>query len=106
MTTIDSSLDQQHDACAVDQSCADSGCGCSTPARADLPSAPSRRGLKAGLLAAACAVACLAVPFAVGGAAAVSGAVAGEWWLLVGFAVAAVVVGVAVVRRRRTGKIC
>lgn len=107
MTTIDSSLGQKSDACAVDRSCADSGCGCSTSAGADQSSsATTRRGLKAGLLVVACAVACLAVPFAVGAAAAVSGAVAGEWWLLVGFAVAAVVVGVAVVRRRRTGKIC
>lgn len=54
----------------------------------------------------ACAVACLAVSFAVGGVAAVLGALAGEWWLVVGLGVAAVVVGVAVVRRRRTGKIC
>ena len=56
--------------------------------------------------AVACAVACLAVPFAVGGAAAVSGALAGEWWLVAGLAVAAIVVSVAVVRRRQAGKIC
>lgn len=30
-----------------------------------------------------------------------SGAIAGEWWLLVGVAVAALVVGVVVSRRRR-----
>ena len=60
----------------------------------------------AGLLAAACVIGCLAVPFALGGVAAVSGALAGEAWLFVGLAVAAIVVGVAVVRRRRTGKIC
>lgn len=59
-------------------------------------------GFKAGLLAAARAVACLAVPFALGGIAAVSRA--GEWWLLVGLAVATIVVGVAVVHRRCTGK--
>lgn len=107
MTTIDSSLGQQRDdSCAVDRSCADSGCGCSTPAGADQSSATTRRGPKAGLLAVACAVACLAVPFAVGGAAAVSGALAGEWWLVAGLAVAAIVVSVAVVRRRQTGKIC
>ena len=106
MTTIEPSLAADADACAVDRSCAESGCGCSTPDRPDDPPAPSRTGLKAGLLAAACAVACLAVPFAVGGVAAVSGAVTGEWWLLVGLAVAVIVVGVAVVRRRRTGKMC
>jgi hypothetical protein len=60
----------------------------------------------AGLLAVACTVGCLAVPFAVGGLAAVSGAVAGEAWLLVGLAIAAAVIGVALVRKRRTGKIC
>ncbi len=107
MTTIDSSLDQQSDACATDRSCADSGCGCSASAGSDQSSsATTRRGLKAGLLAVACAVACLAVPFAVGGAAAASGALAGEWWLVAGLAVAAIVVGVAVVRRRQAGKIC
>jgi hypothetical protein len=106
MTTIEPSLTADTDACAVDQSCADSGCGCRTPAGSDNTSAPSRTGLTAGLLAAACAVACLAVPFAVGGVVAASGALAGEWWLLVGLAVAAIVVGVAVVRRRRTGTIC
>jgi hypothetical protein len=60
------------------------------------------------MLGVACAVACLAAPFAVGGAAAVSGALAGKWWLVAGLAAAAVVVGVGVaaVRRRRTGKIC
>ncbi|MCZ7538021.1 MAG: hypothetical protein M5T61_20240 [Acidimicrobiia bacterium] len=41
-----------------------------------------------------------------GGVAALSGALAGEAWLLVGLAVAAVVVGGAVLRRRRTGKLC
>ena len=106
MTTIDSYLEQQSDTCAADRSCADSGCGCSTPGGAGQASVPTRRGLKAGLLAVACAVACLAVPFAVGGAAAVSGALAGEWWLVAGLAGAAVVVSVAVVRRRQTGKIC
>ena len=108
MTTIDSSLDQQNDdTCAVDRSCADSGCGCSTPTGAGQSSAPTRRGLKAGLLAVACAVACLAVPFAVGGAAAVSGAMAGEWWLVAGLAAAGILVGMAVVmRRRRTGNVC
>lgn len=106
MTTIDSPLDQPTDACNVDRSCTDSGCGCATPAATPDAATPSRRGLKAGLLAAACAVACLAVPLAVGGAAAVSGAVAGEWWLLVGLAVAAIVVGTGVARRRRTGKVC
>lgn len=105
MTTINTSSHQSTDACAVDHSCADSGCGCSAPAGSD-SAATSRRGLKAGLLAAACVIGCLAVPFAIGGAAAVSGALAGEAWLLVGLAVAAVVVGIAVVRRRRTGKIC
>lgn len=107
MTTINPSTDQQNDACAVDRSCADSGCGCSAPTGSDSPPpATSRRGLKAGLLAAACAVGCLAVPLAVGGAATVSGAIAGEWWLLVGLTVAALVVGVAVSRRRRTGSFC
>ncbi len=106
MTTIDSPVDQPADACNVDRSCADSGCGCAPPAATHDRATPTRRGLKAGLLAAACAVACLAVPFAIGGVAAVSGAVAGEWWPLVGLAVAAVVVGTAVARRRRTGKVC
>ena len=106
MTTINTS-DQSSGACAVDRSCADSGCGCSTPAGSDPAASTSRKkGLWAGLLAAACVVGCLAVPFAIGGAAALSGALAGEAWLLVGLAVAAIVVGVAVVRRRRTGKIC
>ena len=59
-----------------------------------------------GSLAAACVVGCLAVPVVLGGIAAVSGAVAGEAWLLVGLAVASIVVAVAVIRRRRTGKIC
>jgi hypothetical protein len=57
-------------------------------------------------LAAACVIGCLAVPVAIGGVAAVSGALAGEAWLLVGLVVAALVVGVAVVCRRGTGKIC
>jgi hypothetical protein len=51
-------------------------------------------------------IGCLAVPVAIGGVAAVSGALAGEAWLLVGLVVAALVVGVAVVCRRGTGKIC
>jgi hypothetical protein len=32
--------------------------------------------------------------------------VAGGWWLLVGVAVAAVVIGIVVARRGRTAKIC
>ena len=106
MTTISSSSHESTDTCTVDRTCADSGCGCSTASGSDPATTTSRMGFKAGSLAAACAVACLAVPFAVGGVAAVSGAVAGEWWLLVGLAIAAIVVGVAVVRRRRSGKIC
>ena len=106
MTTIDPSTDQETEACAVDRSCADSGCGCATPAGPVPAAQTSRKGLKAGLLAAACVIGCLAVPLALGGVAALSGALAGEAWLLVGLAVAAIVVGVAVVRRRGTGKIC
>lgn len=106
MTTIDTSPDQPTEACAVDRSCADSGCGCSTPQGSGPDATTSRKGLKAGLLAVACVIGCLAVPLALGGVAALSGALAGEAWLLVGLAVAAVVVGGAVVRRRRTGKIC
>lgn len=106
MTTINTSPDQSTDACAVDRSCADSGCGCSAPAGCEPAATTSRKGLKAGLLAAACVIGCLAFPLALGGVAALSGALAGEAWLLVGLAVAAIVVGVAVVRRRRTGKIC
>jgi hypothetical protein len=106
MTTIDTSPDQTNEACAVDRSCADSGCGCATPAGPGPAATTSRKGLKAGLLAAACVIGCLAGPLALGGVAAMSGAVAGEAWLLVGLAVAAVVVGAGVVRRRRTGKIC
>lgn len=106
MTTIDPSTDQETEACAVDRSCAGSGCGCATPAGSVPAATTSRMGLKAGLLAAACVVGCLAVPLALGGVAALSGALAGEAWLLVGLAVAAIVVGVAVVRRRRTGKLC
>lgn len=103
MTAINSSTDQPIDACAVNRSCGDSGCGCvpdGSDATSDSTAGTSRYGLKAGLLAAACAAACLAVPLAVGGVAAVSGALAGEWWLVVGLAVAAIVVGVAVMRRR------
>ena len=103
MTTINTPTDQSTEACAVDRSCADSGCGCATPAGSDPVSTTSRKSLKAGLLAAACVI---AVPLALGGIAALSGALAGEAWLLVGLAVAAVVVGVAVARRRRTGKLC
>jgi nitrate/nitrite transporter NarK len=106
MTTINNSPDQSTEACAVDRSCADSGCGCATPAGSDPAATTSRTGLKAGLVAAACVLGCLAVPLALGGVAAVSGALAGEAWLLVGLAVAAFVVGLAVVRQRRTGKIC
>jgi nitrate/nitrite transporter NarK len=106
MTTINTPTDQSTEACAVDRSCADSGCGCATPAGSDPVSTTSRKSLKAGLLAAACVIGCLAVPLALGGIAALSGALAGEAWLLVGLAVAAVVVGVAVARRRRTGKLC
>ena len=107
MTTINTSSDRSTDACAVDRSCADSGCGCATPAAgSDSEATTSRKGLKAGLLAAACVIGCLAVPVAIGGVVAVSGALAGEAWLLVGVAVAAIVVGVAVVRRRSTGKVC
>lgn len=100
------------EACAVDRSCSDSGCGChpadTTPEAtitAEAGSKPARRGLAAALLAVACAAACLAVPLAVGGAAAVSGALAGECWLVAGVvAVAAVAVGV--LSRRRGGRIC
>lgn len=106
MTTINTSPDQTSEACAVDRSCADSGCGCATPAGSEPAATTSRKGLKAGLLAAACVIGCLAGPLAIGGVAAMSGAVAGEAWLLVGLAVAAIVVGVAVMRRRRTGKFC
>ena len=106
MTTINPSSDQSTDACAVDRSCADSGCGCATPAGSDAPATTSRTGLKAGLLAVACVLGCLAVALAIGGVAAVSGALAGELWLLVGLAVAALVVAAAVVRQRRTAKIC
>jgi len=107
MTTIDTSSGQSTDACAADRSCTDSGCGCATPAGSDpAASSSSRKGLKAGLLAAACVIGCLVVPLALGGVAAMSGALAGESWLLIGLAVAAIVVGVAVVRRRRTGNIC
>jgi nitrate/nitrite transporter NarK len=107
MTTLDTSTDKTTEACAVDRSCTDSGCGCATPAGPEpAASTTSRKGLKAGLLAAACVVGCLAVPLALGGVAALSGALAGEAWLLVGLAVAAVVVCAGVARRRRTGKIC
>lgn len=110
MTITNPELDDNAGACAVDRSCADSGCGCAAPTAERDPNgapAPSRRGLKAGLLAAACALACLAVPLAIGGVAAVSGALAGEAWLVVGLVVAASVVAVAMARRRRTdGKIC
>ena len=106
MTTINTSSEQSSDACAVDRSCADSDCGCATPTGSEATSTTSRKGLKAGLLAVACVIGCLAVPLALGGIAAVSGALAGEAWLLVGLAVAALVVTVAVVRQRRTGKIC
>lgn len=106
MSTLSPSPDQHTEACAVDRSCADSGCGCSTPDRSAPAATTSRTGFKAGLLAAACAIACLAVPFAMGGVAAVSGAVAGEWWLLVGLAVAAIIIGAAAVRRHRSGKLC
>jgi hypothetical protein len=107
MTAINTSPDQSTDACVVDRSCADSGCGCGTPAGSDSGgAATARTGLKAGLLAAACVIGCLGLPLALGGVAALSGALAGEAWLLVGLAIAAVVVGVALVRRRRTGRIC
>ena len=107
MTAINTSPDQSTDACAVDRSCADSGCGCGTLAGSEPgQAATSRKGLKAGLLAAACVIGCLGLPLALGGVAAVSGALAGEAWLLVGLAIAAVVVGVAVAQRRRTGKVC
>ncbi|QYG91823.1 hypothetical protein HC251_04770 [Iamia sp. SCSIO 61187] len=106
MTTINTSPDQTSEACAVDRSCADSGCGCATPAGSEPAATTSRKGLKAGLLAAACVIGCLAGPLAIGGVAAMSGAVAGEAWLLVGLAVATIVVGFGVVRRRRTGRIC
>jgi len=100
------------EACAVDRSCNDSGCGChpttttridrATPAAA---SKPAKRGLAAALLAVTCAASCLAVPLAVGGAAAVSGALAGEWWIVVGVvAVAALAVGL--LSRRRGGRVC
>jgi hypothetical protein len=106
MTTINTSTDQTTEACAVDQSCADSGCGCAAPAGSGPDTATSRKGLKAGLLAAVCVIGCLAVPLALGGAAALSGALSGEAWLLIGLAVAAIVVGGAGLRRRRTGKLC
>lgn len=106
MTTISTLTGPSTEACPVDRSCADSGCGCATPAGSDQAVTSSRKGLKAGLLAAACVIGCLAVPFAIGGVAAVSGALAGEAWLLVGLGVAAIVVGVAVVRRRRSGTFC
>jgi len=106
MTTIDPSLDRQTATCAVDRGCGASGCDCAATAGSDQAPATSRRGLKAGLLAVACALGCLAVPLAVGGAAAVAGAAAGEWGLLVGLALAAIGGGVAVARRRRTGKFC
>lgn len=106
MTTINTSPDQSTEACAVDRSCADSGCGCSSPGGSLSAKTTSRKGLKAGLLAAACVIGCLAVPLALGGVVALSGALAGEGWLLVGLAVAAIVVAVAMVRRQRTGRIC
>jgi hypothetical protein len=100
------------EACAVDRTCSDSGCGCSpvgtiqnTPVTAGAGSKPVRRGLGAVLLAVACAAACLAVPLAVGGAAAVSGALAGKWWLVAGVVVIAAV-AVAVLSRRRGERIC
>lgn len=112
MTTIDPAIDRsrdpQVDACAVDGTCADSGCGCAPTAEPDTVALTrSRRGFTAALLAVACVLGCLAVPVVIGGAAAVSGVVAGEWWLVLGVAVAAMVVGVAVLRRRhRTGRLC
>lgn len=106
MTTIDTPPDQSPEACVVDRSCGDSGCGCATRTGSEPEATTPRNGLKAGLLAAACVIGCLAVPFALGGVAAVSGALAGKAWLFVGLAVAAIIVGVAVALRRRTGKIC
>ena len=51
MTTINNSPDQSTEACAVDRSCADSGCGCSAPAGSESAATTSRKGLMAGLLA-------------------------------------------------------
>ena len=90
------------DACAIDRSCADSGCGCGP----QIPSVkPSRLGFKAAVLGVLCVLGCLAVPVAIGGFAALGGALSGEVWVLAaGLAVAVVVA--FVLKRRVGGSIC
>ena len=88
-------------ACATDRACgADSGCGCNPSG----PTAGRRRGLRAALIGMACVLGCLAMPIAIGGFAAVGGGLAGEAWVIGAGVTIAVVVAIALKRRR--GAIC
>lgn len=88
-------------ACATDGSCSsDRSCGCNPASRP----AGRRRGLRAALVGAACVLGCLTVPLAIGGFAAVGGALTGEAWVIVAGVTIAVVVAIALKRRR--GAIC
>ena len=90
------------DACAIDRSCIDSGCGCGPQS----PSAKtSRRGFRAALFGVLCVLGCLAVPVAIGGFAALGGALSGEIWVLAAGLTLAVVVAF-VLKRRGGGSIC
>ncbi len=88
-------------ACAVDKSCANSGCGC----RPTPGATGQRRGVAAAMLSALCVLGCLAAPVAIGGFAAVGGALAGEAWLIVAGLVVAGAVAIFV-KRRSGGSIC
>lgn len=88
-------------ACAVDKSCADSGCGCGPASHGP----GQRQGARAALFGVLCVLGCLAVPIAIGGFAALGGALSGEVWVLgAGLVVAAIVA--VVVKRRGSGSMC
>ena len=90
-------------ACAVDQSCTDTGCGCTTTNHATANhDTPRRKTLgRAGIVGLLCVLGCAAGPLAIGGLAAVTGALSGEAWIIAaGLIIAAVVYAF----RRRNGQ--
>ena len=89
---------------ALDRSCTDSGCGCTSASTSD--STPDgdkarRKTLsRAGIVGLLCVLGCAAGPLAIGGVAAVAGTVAGEAWVI---AAGLLIAATFYAYRRRTG---
>lgn len=98
-TDTKSAIPVEPGSCSIAEPC-DSGCCDDHPASADVRA--GRAGWKVALFGALCLAGCLAGPLLAGGLATASGAISGELGL--GLLIAAIVIGVALVRRSRSGK--